>query len=170
MSAFLILSRQLGRVGRRACFSASFQSHLPVTTSAARVATETFFEKNERLKRPLSPHLSIYKLQITTLLSVTHRATGIVLSGGLYAFSIGMLALPGHFPYYFEYFQTLHIAAPIIFSLKFALAWTTLYHSANGIRHLFWDMGYGYDMKNLYMSGYLVLGISLVSSLIAASL
>ncbi|GFU52574.1 succinate dehydrogenase cytochrome b560 subunit, mitochondrial [Nephila pilipes] len=170
MSAFLSLSRQLGRVGYRACFPSSFQSHLPVTTSAARVATETFFEKNERLKRPLSPHLSIYKPQLTWLLSGTHRATAIVLSGGLYAFAIGMLALPAQFPHYFEYFQTLHIAAPIIFSLKFALAWTTFYHSANGVRHLFWDMGYGYDLKTLYISGYSVLGISLAASLLAASM
>ncbi|GFQ92842.1 hypothetical protein TNCT_659751, partial [Trichonephila clavata] len=44
---FLVFSRQLGRVGHRACFSASFQSHLPVTTSATKGATETFFEKND---------------------------------------------------------------------------------------------------------------------------
>ncbi|CAL1273507.1 unnamed protein product [Larinioides sclopetarius] len=79
-----------------------------------------------------------------------------------------MLALPAQFPYYFEYFQTLHIAAPVIFSLKFALAWNLFYHGANGVRHLFWDMGYGYDLKNLYLSGYLVLGFSLAASLIAA--
>ncbi|GBL89482.1 hypothetical protein AVEN_87826-1 [Araneus ventricosus] len=83
MSACLYLSRHLGRIGSKACFTSSLQSFVPVTTSAARVASETFFEKNERLQRPLSPHLTIYKLQLTSVLSVTHRATGIVLSTGI---------------------------------------------------------------------------------------
>ncbi|KAF8767378.1 succinate dehydrogenase cytochrome b560 subunit, mitochondrial-like [Argiope bruennichi] len=170
MSACLYLSRHLGRIGKRACFTSSLQSFVPVSTSAVRVSSETFFERNERLKRPLSPHLTIYKPQLTSILSVTHRATGIVLSGGLYGFAIGMLALPASFPYYFAYFQTLQIAAPVIFSLKFALAWNLFYHGANGVRHLFWDMGYGYDLKNLYLSGYLVLGFSLGASLIAAAM
>ncbi|GIY51564.1 succinate dehydrogenase cytochrome b560 subunit, mitochondrial [Caerostris darwini] len=170
MSACLLLSRNLGRIGYRACLSSSLQKFVPLTTSVARATSDNFFEKNEKLKRPLSPHLTIYRLQLTSMLSLTHRATGIVLTGGLYAFAIGMLALPGSFPYYFESFQALHIAAPVIFSLKFSLAWVTFYHSLNGIRHLFWDMGYGYDLKNLYLSGYIVLGTSLAASLLAASI
>ncbi|KAG8199548.1 hypothetical protein JTE90_009389 [Oedothorax gibbosus] len=172
MNIYVNLSRQFGRLGSKTCFSSTCfrQSFMPVTSSASKLAEETFIEKNERLKRPLSPHLTIYKPQITTMLSITHRATGLILTGGLYALSVGMLLLPAPYPYYIDYLQSMHLAAPLIFSFKFALAWTTLYHTANGIRHLAWDMGYGYDLKHLYISGYLVLGFSLGASLLAASL
>ncbi|KFM78486.1 Succinate dehydrogenase cytochrome b560 subunit, mitochondrial, partial [Stegodyphus mimosarum] len=172
MALYLTCYRYLGRQNIKQILSSmsAFNSTLPFNTSAVIQTGETFFEKNERLKRPLSPHLSIYKLQLTSILSVTHRFTGLVLSGGLYGLSIGMLVLPSRFPYYIDYLQSLHISSALIFSLKFALAWTVFYHTANGVRHLAWDMGYGYDLKNLYLSGYLVLGTSLVASAIAAAM
>ena len=55
---------------------------------------------------------------------------------GLYALAIGTLAMSAPFPYYMEVLQHMHIATPLIFSLKFALAWSFFYHTANGIRHL----------------------------------
>ncbi|XP_054723768.1 succinate dehydrogenase cytochrome b560 subunit, mitochondrial-like [Uloborus diversus] len=139
-------------------------------STSSRKESETFFEKNERLKRPMSPHLTIYKPQLTSMLSITHRATGIVLSGALYTLSIGMLILPANFPYYINYLQSLHLPSALILSFKFALAWSFMYHTANGIRHLAWDMGYGFELKNLYMSGYLVVGSSVIASLLAASM
>ena len=100
---------------------------------------EEFYSKNERLKRPTSPHLTIYKFQMTSVLSVTHRATGIIQSGLLYGSAIGAMALPGTFPQYLAMLQELHIGAPILFTAKFALAWPFTYHLLNGIRHLVMD-------------------------------
>lgn len=51
---------------------------------------EEFWDKNKRLNRPVSPHLTIYKFQITSVLSITHRATGLALSGLTSAFAIGL--------------------------------------------------------------------------------
>lgn len=164
----------------RNVFRPSLNVYLPSMYSAGRMLQlntplkkqkeETFIEKNERLKRPLSPHLSIYKPQITWMLSGLHRATGVALASGLYTFAIGTLIIPAPFSCCIEVLQKMHIAAPIIFSFKFALAWTVFYHSANGIRHLAWDMGYGFDLKTLYISGYITIGVSLLGAIIAASM
>lgn len=54
---------------------------------------ETYFDKNKRLNRPMSPHLTIYKPQLTSMLSLSHRGTGIVLSTLLSSFSIGKYLL-----------------------------------------------------------------------------
>lgn len=54
---------------------------------------ETHDEKNYRLSRPMSPHLTIYKLQLTTMLSITHRATGVALSGVTAGLGTGMLLI-----------------------------------------------------------------------------
>jgi len=56
---------------------------------AAVNASEDFWDKNKRLNRPMSPHLTIYKPQVTSMLSITHRITGIAVSGYIYCFSVG---------------------------------------------------------------------------------
>lgn len=70
-----------------------------VSKSAAVTACETYSEKNHRLKRPLSPHLSIYKPQLTSMLSISHRASGIVLA--YYATGAGLSKLPRNSYIYF---------------------------------------------------------------------
>lgn len=131
-------------------------------------SAEDFWAKNKRLRRPLSPHLTIYKPQITSLLSVTHRGTGLALAGLLYGFGIGTVVLPGSFPHYLEMIQALHFGGAIILSVKFILAWPFMFHLCNGVRHLAWDMGYGFTLRNLYKSGYMVLASSFILSGIVA--
>jgi len=109
---------------------------------------------------PLSPHLTIYRPQITSLLSMTHRATGIFLSIGILLLVYWLLALAaGPGPY--------RLAAQILGSVpgKIALmAWTlSLYfHLFNGIRHLFWDAGYGFELTTLTKSGLAVIAATAV--------
>ena len=110
-------------------------------------------------KRPLSPHLQIYKPQLTSILSILHRATGVTLSMGSIILVLWIIAL------------TLGEETYAMFSLivnhwfsKFVLLGFTFglfYHLSNGIRHLFWDAGYGYDLKVAYMSGSVVVVASL---------
>ena len=68
-----------------------------ITTSSAcamKVETaEDFWAKNKRLHRPISPHLTIYKPQITSMLSISHRGTGLMLASVIYGFSIGLFFL-----------------------------------------------------------------------------
>lgn len=97
---------------------------------------EDFYVKNERLERPISPHLTIYKFQMTSVLSITHRTTGLIQSGALSAFALGSLALSAPFPAYLEALQSAQMGGAMIFAAKFALAWPFTFHLFNGCRHL----------------------------------
>ncbi|MBM3531629.1 MAG: succinate dehydrogenase, cytochrome b556 subunit [Alphaproteobacteria bacterium] len=110
-------------------------------------------------QRPLSPHLQVYKPQITTVLSITHRAAGIVLSGGAVALVFWLLALANG-P---DAFETAQAIAGSWLGYLCLFVWTfcLFYHLANGIRHLVWDMGYGFEIKQFYASGWVVIVVSL---------
>ena len=110
-------------------------------------------------KRPLSPHLQIYRPQLTSVLSITHRLTG-------FALSLVILLSPA-----ILYFLTLskdsHTLVMNVFQNSFVKLVLFLaifglsYHLCNGIRHLAWDAGYGLDLDTSYRSGYAVVLISL---------
>ena len=114
--------------------------------------------------RPLSPHLSIHKKVLTALFSIFHRITGIGLSIGSILISIWFL-LMSLGPNYFVYFEI--ISKNILF--KFILViWTIgiFYHLYNGCRKLYWSFGIGMDLTTVYRSGYIVLFLTLVSTII----
>ncbi|XP_014772050.1 succinate dehydrogenase cytochrome b560 subunit, mitochondrial [Octopus bimaculoides] len=121
-----------------------------------------FWEKNKRLKRPMSPHLTIYKPQLTSILSVAHRATGIVLSAGMTGLALGVLVLPHDFPYYVDMVKQMNLNPALIIAAKYTVIFPLLYHLFNGLRHLAWDWATGFKLNTLYMSGYLVVGLSFV--------
>jgi len=104
--------------------------------------------------RPLSPHLQVYRPQLTSILSITHRATGIFLALGALYLVCWLLAIASGPD---AYASVSAFSASIIGRLLL-LGWTfsLFYHLANGIRHLVWDAGVGLDLKTTYMSGWLV--------------
>ena len=110
-------------------------------------------------QRPLSPHLQIYKPQITSILSILHRGTGIVLSIGSIILVLWIVALTLGENTYSMFSNLINnwFGKLIIFCFTFAL----FYHLSNGIRHLFWDAGYGYDLKHAYISGVTVIFFSI---------
>jgi len=115
-------------------------------------------------KRPLSPHLLIYKPQLTSVLSIVHRGTGVALAGGLLLVVYWLMALATG-PDAFGNAQIIMgswIGNIILFGFTFAL----FYHLCNGIRHLFWDAGLGLDLKTVYASGWSVLAASIVLSFV----
>lgn len=110
-------------------------------------------------ERPLSPHLQVYRPQLTSMLSIVHRGTGVFLSAGalfvvywLYALSQG--------PESFARVQSL-TASWIGKLILLALIFSTFYHLANGVRHLMWDAGWGLELKPAYQTGWLVVIFSL---------
>ena len=114
--------------------------------------------------RPLSPHLQVYKPQLTSILSILHRGTGIVLSiGSIFLVSWILVLTLGESAYQI-YSQLVNnwFGKFVIFGFTFGL----FYHLSNGIRHLFWDAGYGYDLKDAYISGFAVIFSSLSLTLI----
>lgn len=105
--------------------------------------------------RPLSPHLQVYKPQLTSFTSILHRLTGIALSVGLlylvcwlFAAAQGMAA--------FDQLQAFN-GSVIGRILLFGWSLAFFYHLLNGIRHLAWDAGFGFELPDAYRSGYAVL-------------
>ncbi|XP_072165845.1 succinate dehydrogenase cytochrome b560 subunit, mitochondrial-like [Diadema setosum] len=130
----------------------------------AKEEQDQFWKTNKQLNRPMSPHLTIYSPQVTSMLSITHRGTGVGLTVGIYAVGLSMAVLPQDFAYYLELVKSLSYGPALLFLTKLAIAWPMMFHTLNGVRHLFWDMGYGYDIKTLYKTGYLVLGLSIAGA------
>lgn len=113
--------------------------------------------------RPISPHLQIYRPQLTSVLSITHRGTGVALCVGLLALTYWLVSLaigPA------AYAQAQAIAGSFFGRLLLFL-WTFafFYHLANGIRHLFWDAGMGLDLETAYATGKIVVGAAGVLTL-----
>ena len=108
-----------------------------------------------RLDRPLSPHLQIYRWYFTMALSITHRITGIGLALGLVLFTWWLLALASG-P---NAFATVQAVVDSWFGVLVLFIYTVVlfYHMGNGIRHLIWDFGYGFDPEVAYRSGAAVL-------------
>ncbi len=109
------------------------------------------------MERPLSPFMfpTWYRFQITSALSILHRITGVGLALGsiLLAWWLVAVAAGG------EMFARTHaiIASPLGTLLLFLWSIAFFYHLCNGIRHLAWDAGYGFEIRSAYRSGYIVL-------------
>jgi succinate dehydrogenase / fumarate reductase cytochrome b subunit len=116
-------------------------------------------------QRPLSPHLQIYQPQLTTILSVTHRGTGLALAVGT-VFLVGWLFAAAFNPDWFSLAQAFWYSW---IGRLMLLGWTFsfFFHLCNGIRHLCWDAGWGLDLKTAYRSGWTVVGASVALTLIA---
>lgn len=113
--------------------------------------------------RPLSPHLQIYKWPVTMATSILHRGTGLALSAGVLVLTAWLVSAAlgpeafavvdgwlGHW-----------LGQLALFGFTVAL----VYHTLNGVRHLAWDMGYGFRVKTADLTGWLVLALTAVISL-----
>lgn len=111
-------------------------------------------------ERPLSPHLSIYKPQISSFTSITHRFTGIALSAGL-VLLVAWLWIAAYCPQSYEgfvaYGQTWW-GRILLIGWSFAF----FYHLLNGVRHLAWDTGHGIENDSAARSGWLIIGSTII--------
>ncbi|MCH7540102.1 MAG: succinate dehydrogenase, cytochrome b556 subunit [Proteobacteria bacterium] len=115
--------------------------------------------------RPLSPHLQIYRPQLTSVLSILHRLTGIALAAGtllLVWWLVAVAAGPAAF-------ETVQGFIGSWFGRALLLGWSyaLFYHLANGIRHLAWDAGWGFELKTVYLTGWMVIWASVALTLLA---
>jgi succinate dehydrogenase, cytochrome b556 subunit len=110
------------------------------------------------LQRPLSPHLQVYKPQITSVLSILHRVTGVALTLGTLLLTWWLVAA-AYGPDTFataQGFMGSFIGQLILWGFTFAL----FYHLGNGIRHLAWDFGWGFELSEVRTSGLAVLAFA----------
>src|SRR3954466_7345172 len=115
--------------------------------------------------RPLSPHLQIYRPQITSVLSITHRATGIALSVGTLLLVWWLLAAANG-P---EAFSSVSAFVGSWFGILLLLGWTwsLFYHLLAGLRHLVWDAGYALELPQVELGGWIVVGGSIGLTILA---
>jgi succinate dehydrogenase / fumarate reductase cytochrome b subunit len=114
--------------------------------------------------RPISPHLQIYKLPLTGILSITHRLTGVLLSAGLIFFVYILYAVAGGSNTYaaMQALMSLWSMQLIYWGFIYAL----FFHLCHGVRHLIWDAGKSFDRDTLNRYAMIELGASLVLTLI----
>jgi succinate dehydrogenase / fumarate reductase cytochrome b subunit len=116
------------------------------------------------VRRPLSPHLQIYKPQITTALSIFHRISGCALSAGTLLLVWWLVAAATSDSAFTTVSAVVHtwVGHLVLFGWTVAL-W---YHFCTGVRHLFWDAGYGFELPQVHASGRLVLVATAVLSVL----
>jgi len=115
-------------------------------------------------QNPLSPHLQIYRWHISSLLSITHRITGVINLLALILIFFWLLGLS-----FGENNYELFLLIINSFFGKFILigfTWSMSFHILSGIRHLAWDLGYGFEIKTANISGIIVIICSLVLTII----
>ncbi len=104
-------------------------------------------------KRPLSPHIGIYKPQITSILSISHRISGFALYIGAVVLAWWIIAN------IYGYASCINSLVASGMGRAFLMLWSAalFYHMLNGIRHLFWDMGKGFEIRTVNITGILVI-------------
>jgi succinate dehydrogenase / fumarate reductase cytochrome b subunit len=116
-------------------------------------------------ERPLSPHLQIYRPQLTSVLSITHRGTGLALGIGtiFFVWWLSGAAWSG------ACFSAAQAFWGSWLGKLFLLGWTfsLFYHLLNGVRHLLWDIGIGFDLRSTYRTGWTVVAFSVLLTMVA---
>ncbi len=113
--------------------------------------------------RPTSPHVQIYRLPLTALISITHRATGAALSLGavLLVWALSSVAVGG------DYYAAMHTHLSAWYGqiLLFAFTFALFFHFCHGLRHLLWDTGWGLELEQAAKSDMVVLGGAVILTL-----
>ncbi|OCH89610.1 SDHC, cytochrome b subunit of succinate dehydrogenase [Obba rivulosa] len=135
-----------------------------IQTQSLPPSAEEQILNSQRLKRPSSPHFTIYQPQLTWIASIANRVTGVGLSVLLYGYALAYLVAPGTF----DSAHVIEFVAGLPDAVKYAgktiLAAPFAFHSWNGLRHLSWDMGKFLSLKGAYQTGYAVLGLTAVTT------
>jgi succinate dehydrogenase / fumarate reductase cytochrome b subunit len=113
--------------------------------------------------RPTSPHLQIYRWQLTMTLSILHRATGIALAVGTLLVMAALLALAASPEAYAR--VAAFCGSPVGLFLLVGWSWSLCFHLCNGIRHLAWDTGWGFEIPRAYLTGWSVVVVSTLLTL-----
>ncbi|HEX2138085.1 MAG TPA: succinate dehydrogenase, cytochrome b556 subunit [Woeseiaceae bacterium] len=114
-------------------------------------------------QRPMSPHLFIYRWPMTMTVSILHRVTGIMLSLGLVVLVAWLAAAAGGAQSYAHFDGIMGSLAGRIFLVLWSAA--LFFHLANGIRHLFWDVGLGFEIPQANTTGWIVIASTVVLTL-----
>ena len=115
-------------------------------------------------ERPLSPHLSIYRWPITMTLSILHRGTGLALAAGFLVLAAWLVSAAAGSVEYGEFMAL--VSTPIGRLLLIGWTFAFFYHLANGIRHLAWDTGRGFEKSQATASAWFVLVTAIAATIV----
>jgi len=113
-------------------------------------------------QRPLSPHLSVYKLPLAARLSILHRATGCFLAVAAFGLALWLLSAAGSIEDYSRFQECLRTWPAQL--LMAAALFCFFLHLCTGIRHLFWDIGWGLELKSVLASNWIIVALSLLGT------
>jgi len=115
-------------------------------------------------KNPLSPHLQIYRWQISSLVSITHRISGVINLLALILIFFWLLILS----FGENNYELFLLVVNSFFgkSILIGFTWSMIFHVLSGVRHLVWDLGYGFEIKTAKISGIIVIISSLVLTIL----
>ncbi|KAM7537491.1 hypothetical protein Aperf_G00000073946 [Anoplocephala perfoliata] len=153
----------------------SLTSHGKASTSEevrllAQNEMQSYWERNLKLKRPLSPHTTVYKPPLCMCTSFMHRSTGIVMALAWMSAGCAGFWYTGNFGAMIDYINSFHFGPTVIYCTKFLLAYPLVYHYTNGMRHLAWDYAIGFNMKTVNLTATTELIVSFLLSLALASI
>jgi succinate dehydrogenase / fumarate reductase cytochrome b subunit len=114
--------------------------------------------------RPLSPHMTIYRWPVTMMTSITHRITGIGLTVGAVILAWWLVCVSNGLDGGYGSFMAL-AATPVGELILFGVTWSLVYHFFSGIRHLAWDLGYGFDKTLAERNSMIILALSVIGAL-----
>jgi succinate dehydrogenase / fumarate reductase, cytochrome b subunit len=120
---------------------------------------------NAKRNRPLSPHIQIYRPQLTSVLSIANRMTGVTLSFCAVALVVWLVAAAAG-PQPYAIVQGI-LASWIGQIVLFGCTFSFFLHFCGGIRHLVWDAGYGFELETIYASGWIVVAASVTLTVTA---
>ncbi len=106
------------------------------------------------MQKPLSPHLQIYSPQLTSILSILHRFTGVGFTAALVLICAWLHALSEGMDAYASFCNWAN--DPFIKVILYTMLASVYYHMINGIRYLFWSLGRGFELRSVYSSGWIV--------------
>ena len=110
--------------------------------------------------RPLSPHLQVYRPQLTSMMSIAHRATGVALTTGTIVLAVWIVSLALGADAYAVTSSLL--AHPLGQFVLFGYSAALIYHALNGVRHISWDLGFGLTIPQVYRTGHAVLFVTMI--------
>uniref|UniRef100_A0AC35TMV0 Succinate dehydrogenase cytochrome b560 subunit, mitochondrial n=1 Tax=Rhabditophanes sp. KR3021 TaxID=114890 RepID=A0AC35TMV0_9BILA len=113
-----------------------------------------YLQTQKTLRRPVSPNLGIYKVQLTMGLSGFSRISAAVMGGVLVVGGTGFALLPINFTNFVDLIKNLNLPAPILAAFKFIIAFPIIFHIFNGVRFLGYEFAYGVEMATVYKTGY----------------
>jgi len=113
--------------------------------------------------RPISPHLTIYRWPVTMMTSITHRITGVALSLGAVILAWWLVSVSNG-PEGWDAFHAI-MDTPLGILVLFGITWSLAYHLFAGLRHLAWDLGYGFEKRLAERNSILVFALSFLTAI-----